>query len=262
MMTNSTNATRANHEVAHGKMLAEGNPEALWGWGTPAGQRRARRRADLIARGAKLAPGLRVLEIGCGTGMFTEMFAQTGARVDALDISPELIELAKRRLPANQVCFRVGRFEEENRERKYDAVIGSSVLHHLDLPDALAQAYRLLKPGGLFAFAEPNLLNPQIFLERTLRFLPFYSYVSPDETAFVRWRLRACLEANGFVDVAVSPFDWLHPRTPKPLIGLVGAAGWLLERCPGLREFSGSLWIRGRRPGPSALEKTPIQAAA
>jgi len=102
-------------------------------------------------------------------------------------------------------------------------------------------------PGGWLSFAEPNMLNPQVFMERKFRFLPFFSYTSPDETAFVRHTLGSKLRATGFTNIAISPFDFLHPSTPPALIGTVRAAGRLIERLPLLREFAGSLWIRAQR---------------
>src|ERR1700676_2425705 len=88
---------RADREIKHGEWLAVHDTEVVWGWGTPAGRIRARRRADLIIAGAALSPGKRVLEIGCGTGMFTEMFAASGATIIAVDISPELLKKARAR---------------------------------------------------------------------------------------------------------------------------------------------------------------------
>ena len=88
---------RAEREIAHGKLLATADTETVWGWGTPAGRRRAKRRASLVATAAKLGPGVRALEVGCGTGTFTELFVQTGATIVAVDISPELLEKAKAR---------------------------------------------------------------------------------------------------------------------------------------------------------------------
>ena len=63
---------RVEHEISHGEYLASGDTEALWEQGTPASRMRAQRRAQLIADAAQLRPETRVLEIGCGTGMFTE----------------------------------------------------------------------------------------------------------------------------------------------------------------------------------------------
>jgi SAM-dependent methyltransferase len=237
---------RASHEIEHGEYLAGGDPELLWGWGSPAGRVRARRRADLIAQGAQLGPGSNVLEIGCGTGLFTEMFARSGCTITAVDISPALLERARTRgLPPDRVRFLSKRFEDCQVDGPFDAVIGSSVLHHLDLEPALARIQALLKPGGILSFAEPNLLNPQVFAER--RFRSLFPYVSPDETAFVRWTLRRTLEGSGFTGVRIVPFDWLHPAVPGPLIATVSMLGAVVEKIPLVREHAGSLHITAVR---------------
>lgn len=251
--TSVTNADKARveRELGYLKRVAEGDPEAIWGWGNPAGRLRAKRRAQFIARGANLRSGIHVLEIGCGTGLFTEMFAQTGARLIAVDLSPEILEKARvRGLPEDQVKFIAARFEECEVEGPFDAVIGSSVLHHLVVDESLHKIFEMLKPGGVLSFAEPNMLNPQIFMERKFTLLrPWvFQFVSPNETAFIRIKLRRQLVDIGFDNVEITPFDWLHPRTPKSLISVVEAFGRLLESLPMVREFSGSLLIQGRRP--------------
>jgi len=238
---------RAAHEIQHGEFLAQGDTEQIWGWDSPAGRVRAKRRAELIGLGAQLGPDSRVLEIGCGTGGFTEMFAQTGCSIVAVDISPALLEKANTRgLPKDRVRFMEKRFEDCDVDGPFDAVIGSSVLHHLELADALGKICGLLKPKGIMSFAEPNMLNPQIFAERKFRRL--FPQVSPDETAFVRWRLKKLLLDTGFQDIEIVPFDWLHPAVPRPLISLISAIGRVAEWAPLLREFSGSLHIKAVRP--------------
>jgi 2-polyprenyl-3-methyl-5-hydroxy-6-metoxy-1,4-benzoquinol methylase len=239
---------QTEREIAHGRRLARGDTERIWGWDTPAGRLRARRRADLIARGAGLGPGVRALEIGCGTGLFTEMFVQTGADLLALDVSAELLERAiARHIPSDRVRFLEGRFEDFAVEGPFDAVIGSSVLHHLEVRVALTRIHALLRPGGRLCLAEPNLLNPQVFLER--RFRRWLPYVSPDEIAFVRWPLQRLLAVIGFTQVCITPFDWLHPATPCTLIPFVQQVGRWLEQLPILREVAGSLLIRCARDG-------------
>jgi 2-polyprenyl-3-methyl-5-hydroxy-6-metoxy-1,4-benzoquinol methylase len=116
---------RGQREIEHGKYLVEsGSPEQAWNWSNPAGKLRARRRADSITRGAGLHPGLRVLEVGCGTGLFTELFANSGVHLCALDISPDLLELArKRRLPPDQVAFIAGEFESAELPGPFHAVL-------------------------------------------------------------------------------------------------------------------------------------------
>lgn len=240
---------RARREIEHGKKLSMGDAEATWGWSSPAGRLRAVRRAGLISQGAGLVPGVRVLEIGCGTGLFTEMFAASGAVVTAVDISEELLVQARARGIGN-AHFLAKRFEECDVDGPFDAVIGSSVLHHLDMEPALSRIRALLAPGGVLCFAEPNMLNPQIAVQKNVPFVKRAMGDSPDETAFVRWRLRGVLARAGFDDIAITPFDWLHPATPAPLIGAVRALGRALEAIPLAREFAGSLVIRARRPAP------------
>jgi 2-polyprenyl-3-methyl-5-hydroxy-6-metoxy-1,4-benzoquinol methylase len=240
-----TEDSRAYHEIEHGKYLAQGNTEAIWGWGTLAGLQRARKRGKAVAEAARLGIGISALEVGCGTGYFTKIFAGTGARITANDISPDLIALAQKQNP--NVEFICAQFEELPQKPIYDAVIGSSVLHHLDLERALSSCITLLKPGGRFVFAEPNMLNPQVFAERT--FMRHHlDYVSPDETAFVRWSLARTLKTLGFTDIHIRPFDWLHPAIPRSLIKPVEDVGGLLEKVPFVREFSGSLLISCRKP--------------
>lgn len=240
---------RAAREIEHGRLLARGHTEEIWGWSSAAGQVRFKRRVAAIVREADLRPGRRALELGCGTGQFTVEFARSGVHVTAVEISPDLLEKARKRRGADAVRWTLGRFESTPLDGPFDAVIGSSVLHHLDVGPSLQRIRELLLPGGTLCFAEPNFLNPQVFVERTFRFLPpFRSYVSPDETAFARFGFARRLVEAGFVDVRIVPFDWVHPSIPAPLVPAIRAAGAALERFPILRECAGSLLIRARRP--------------
>jgi 2-polyprenyl-3-methyl-5-hydroxy-6-metoxy-1,4-benzoquinol methylase len=187
------------------------------------------------------------VEIGCGTGNFTEIFAQYGADIIAVDISPELIELAQKRTVPPTVTWVCARFEDAALDGQFDGAIGSSVLHHLEIESAIRELWRLLKPGGVISFAEPNMLNPQIAIQKNVPWIKGRLGDSPDETAFVRFSLASLLGRIGFERVRIRPFDWLHPATPPRFIGAVSAIGSGLERLPGLREFSGSLLITARK---------------
>lgn len=72
---------------------------------------RDRMRALMLSRLPEDLRGARVLDAGCGTGAMATELAQRGAQVTAVDISPQLIEIAKRRLHpalADQVDFQAG----------------------------------------------------------------------------------------------------------------------------------------------------------
>lgn len=241
-------ATRASREIQHGRRLAAIDPDDVWGWGSPAGKLRADRRAHQIMSGAQLAPGKRVLEIGCGTGLFTQRFAASGATIIAVDLSPELLARARaRNLPPN-VTLLEKRFEECDVDGLFDAVIGSSILHHLEVEESLGKVFHLLKPDGRLSFAEPNMLNPQIMVQKNIPWIKERLGDSPDERAFIRFSLERLLRDIGFADIEIAPFDWLHPSTPSPIIPAVRAIGRILEQLPVVREFAGSLSIHARRP--------------
>lgn len=244
---------RSQHEIEHGRFLAGVGAEDVWGWGTPAGKLRAARRAMLISKGALLAPGVKAMEVGCGTGLFTELMSTSGAQIVAVDISPDLLQIARtRRLPPDQVQFIAARFEDCDLHGPFDAVVGSSVLHHLEYSPALRRMFQMLKPGGWLSFAEPNMLNPQIAVQKNVGWIKRRLGDSQDETAFVRFKLARLLRDIGFDEIAITPFDWLHPATPRPLIPVVKGVGRVIEYLPLLREFSGSLYLRARRPINSA----------
>ena len=69
-----------------------------------AGSRKATRFRHLIIKGAAIGPSNCVLEIGCGTGLFTTAFAESGATIVAVDLSPDLLAMAARR-NLNRVRF-------------------------------------------------------------------------------------------------------------------------------------------------------------
>lgn len=235
-------------EIAHGRILRERNP-IVWAWSTPAGERRGRRRAQLLAVHSGARAGARVLELGSGTGVFTRWFTDaSGADVTGVDVSPDLVEEARRREPAL-------RFQVADAHRLpfpdagFDAVFASSTLHHLEADAALREVLRVLKPGARAVFAEPNLLNPQVFAQKRIPALRRRAFEVPHETAYVRWSLARRLRAAGFTGVRTRPFDFLHPLTPRPWIGPVAWLGGWLERVPLIREFAGSCLAVGVRPG-------------
>jgi ubiquinone/menaquinone biosynthesis C-methylase UbiE len=242
-------AGRLAREIEHHRGIAD-QAEIIWNWDSPSGRRRADRRASIFVERCGLAPGRRALEIGCGTGIFLEKVASSGARLVGLDLSEDLLAKARARLGAvPNVALHRGNAEHlPYAHASFDAVYGSSVLHHLDLDRALREVLRVLRPGGLCAFTEPNVVNPQVALMFRLGLTKKYFGVSPDEMAFSRFRALRALRSAGFSEPRVRPFDFLHPATPEALCDAVDRLGRGLERVPLLREITGSFVVSGRRP--------------
>lgn len=240
---------RLSREREHAKVLLR-DPGGIWGWGTPAGRARSQRRAKLIIEAGKITASSLTLEIGCGTGVFTELVSKSGASITACELCEELLDLAYKKPYASKVDFINDDATQLGPEHngRYDVVWGSSVLHHLDLKLFLPRVLRLMKPGGRFVFAEPNMLNPQIWLERNVSIIRRLTGTSPDETAFYRWRLTKLLLNEGFVNVSARPHEFLHPAIPKLLIPMFQSLSAVAERIWPIREIAGSLLIRAERP--------------
>jgi ubiquinone/menaquinone biosynthesis C-methylase UbiE len=239
---------RLDNEIAHGRFLAAHGAGEIWNWESPAGRVRWARRVKMLS--SHLKPGMAVLELGCGTGYFTRELARSGADIVAIDVSPELLELAKANCSAPNVRYEIqNAYQLSYPDAVFDSVVGSSVLHHLEIEEALCEIYRVLKPGGSIYFTEPNMLNPQIAIQKNIPWIKRKRGDSPDETAFFRWPLRRLLEETGCDDVRVDPFDFLHPKTPVPLVDRMDALGRFLENVPVMSEVAGSLYIRAVKNG-------------
>jgi ubiquinone/menaquinone biosynthesis C-methylase UbiE len=238
---------RLQNEINHGKFLAKEGAGEIWNWETPAGKFRWKRRVMMLT--SHIHKEMRVLEIGCGTGYFTKELAKTQSSVVSIDISPDLIEIAKNETKEyTNIEYSIQNAEEmEFIEESFDSIIGSSVLHHLDINKALSEIYKVLKKEGSIKFTEPNMLNPQIFLQKNIPYLKKKLGDSPDETAFIKRRLKKVLQKNGFKNIEITNFDFLHPATPKKLISLVKKLSEIFEKIPIIKEISGSLYIQAKK---------------
>jgi ubiquinone/menaquinone biosynthesis C-methylase UbiE len=94
----------------------------------------------------------RILEIGCGTGGFSRLLAGRAERVLAIDVSPQMIRLARERsrlhpnidfVPRDVMTYRLP-------DNGFDCVASLTTLHHLPTEAVLRKIKRVLKPGGVF----------------------------------------------------------------------------------------------------------------
>lgn len=238
---------RKSGEIRHGHNIAA-MAERVWQRHTVAGQQRLGNRFQDMSTFFAPHSHHSLLEIGCGTGAWTRLVAKLPVTVTAMDLSEDLLTVARGHIRSGRVrCIQGDAEAIPAPDCTFDYVCGVSILHHLDLTVALREVYRVVKPGGKIWFSEPNMCNPQILLQKNIPLLKRWAGDTPTETAFVRWTLRRALERVGFHAVTVAPFDFLHPRVPPGMVRWVDRLGTLLERIPFVREIAGSLLIHAQK---------------
>jgi ubiquinone/menaquinone biosynthesis C-methylase UbiE len=124
------------------------------------GLEQARREPDAVFGPLELRAGLRVLDVGCGTGDYLQIMAPLVAPgpVVGIDLSATLIARARQRAPAGEttVSFRVGdAYDLPFPDASFDRVVATQVLLHLAEPwRAVAEMRRVLAPAGLISIGE------------------------------------------------------------------------------------------------------------
>jgi SAM-dependent methyltransferase len=105
-----------------------------------------------LVRAVGAKPGMRLLDVACGTGVASAAAAHAGARVTGVDFSPAMVALARSLHPS--IAFESGDAEAlPFADSSFEAVMANFGIHHVEHPArALAEARRVLAPGGAFAF--------------------------------------------------------------------------------------------------------------
>jgi 2-polyprenyl-3-methyl-5-hydroxy-6-metoxy-1,4-benzoquinol methylase len=109
-----------------------------------------------------LIPPGKVLDLGCGSGIFSFYLASKGFKVTGVDGAVNMIELCRQKqqkLGFENAAFILSKIplEESLKKVQFEYIISSSVLEYIeDLDQVLQDVYSMLKPGGIFMVSMPN----------------------------------------------------------------------------------------------------------
>jgi SAM-dependent methyltransferase len=188
----------------------------------------------------RLRSGDRVLDVGCGTGVFLRMCADRGAAVSGIDAAEGLLALAAERVPEAELChgdMQCLPYEDDS----FDAVTGfTSFFFADDMVAALSEAGRVVRPGGpvaIQAFGDPTRCDLETVKAVVMAFRP------PERQEREYWRPgvveELVAEAGLELDIVFdSTFSYVYPDDSAFADAMLSAGGAALaagDREPELR---------------------------
>lgn len=218
-----------------------------------------------LVRDARTSGTQRLLDFGCGPGNYGVLFARLGYDVFGFDIAPTNVEAARRLAAQYELSHRT-HFVQGIAERLdypsdfFDVIVGIDILHHVDVPAAIGEAMRVLKPGGTAIFKEPleapvfdRVRNTRIGRRLVPKEVSFERHLTADERKLTRADLAAIEAAAPSLTVyyfrVLARFDALLGHRLQwrgsSIFERLDAA--LLRGVPGLRRVAGEAVLTIRR---------------
>lgn len=216
--------------TARGERGGDGAIEPAWGegralslgWPEPLDSIGIARRLELLG-GIRPLEGTSVLDVGCGNGAYTERLAEGFDRVAGVEVEEARLQEFRDRVAARPDAERFDlRLESaealSDPDGAHDAVVAIETLEHIvDHAAAVAEVFRVLRPGGAFHITVPNRGFPfetHSFMvrgrERRSKWYPFVPWVKPLHRRLSTARnyrprdLRELLVGTGFREVGTT----------------------------------------------------------
>ncbi len=195
--------------------------------------------------------GKTVLDLGCGSGESLVPLGWRGPNLIGMDISPELIELAVKRIDAAGIkaTLKIGSaYDTGLPDGSIDVIFCMSLIHHLDIVKVRDEMLRLLAPAGYIVLKEPIRFSKSYAAVCNL--LPEHSHISDFEHPLTRGELATMtepftVEGLRYFRLPIVPITirWF-PAANETAWKL---SDWMLRNLPAAKNYATSAAMRLRR---------------
>jgi SAM-dependent methyltransferase len=203
----------------------------------------------------RIRPGMRTMELGCGTGTQVLTLAERSAEVVGLDLSEEMLRVAQRKIEAAGLAGRVTLLVADAEhpplvDNAFDACLVYGTLHHLPNPEqAIASASRCLRAGGCLFTLDPHKSPLRWLFDAMMKVWKLYDEEAREDPLLERHQLADWLAAAGLTGRV-----WLSTFLPPHLLHLLpvpvaerllAGTDAVLRRIPGVRRIAGVILSEG-----------------
>jgi len=181
--------------------------------------------AALIGRLSQVRPvrpGENILEVGCASGALLHALSEMGFECSGVDVSPVAVQTATELMDHVRTRPRISGARAEAlpfQSRSFDVVIARSLMEHVSDPvSVVSEAFRVLRPGGIFWFQTASAMCP--FQNEIARFPLFGWYPLSWKRRLMTW---AVSHAPGLIGHTTTPaIHWFSDKTAARLLSEAG----------------------------------------
>lgn len=189
-----------------------------------------------------------ILEIGCGTGKYTEIFKTFTDSLTAIDISSGMIDEAKKINP--EVDFYIGDCEElsDFEDSSFDIVVGIyTFAYYPNKLKALNSIKRVLRPGGIFFNLDMNGLSPiyaYTAYKKTNNMDIWHKYIKENTLK----NLSKLYDNAGFTIIHKNNINWVPHTLSKKYVNLCSPIDKIFSKIPIIRQYALRIVIIAKKP--------------